>query len=209
MKYWNKVAYLRLAMIGAIIGAMIAEFAFAIDPALAHRFNVALVIPLSNAVSVQGRQIREGFMLATTERDSHSDQESDGHLGGLDVYVSVIDGQGDVAADIGRIARQGEVDIVAAFGSEATLSLVGKLLDGKRVALLVPGQSPFSKPDLPAVAAFMSAYQREHGRGPSAQAAQGYNSARRIAFAVRAQGGVDDTAALVQNFRQTARGFTW
>ena len=209
MKIRSKVASLFHETIGAMIAVMIAEIVFAVDPALAHRFNVALVIPLSNAVAVQGRQFRDGFMLATTERDSHPDQESDGHLGGLDVYVGVIDGHGDVAADIGRMARQGEVDIVAAFGSETTLSLIGKLLDGTRVAVLVPGRSPFSEPDLPAVTAFISAYQREYGRRPSAQAAQGYNSARRIAFAVRAQGGVDDTAALLRSFRQTARGFTW
>ncbi len=146
MKIRNKAAFLFLTMI--------AEIALTINPALAHRFNVALVIPLSKAASVQGRQIRKGFMLATTERDGHPDQESDGHLGGLDVYVAVIDERGDVAADIGRIATQGEVDIVAAFGSEKTLSLIRKLLDGKKVALLLPGLSPFSKSDLPAVAAF-------------------------------------------------------
>ncbi len=201
MKIRNKAAFLFLTMI--------AEIALTINPALAHRLNVALVIPLSKAASVQGRQIRKGFMLATTERDGHPDQGSDGHLGGLDVYVAVIDERGDVAADIGRIATQGEVDIVAAFGSEKTLSLIRKLLDGKKVALLLPGLSPFSKSDLPAVAAFISAYERAYGSKPSSRAAQGYNAARRIDVAVRAQGGVDDTASLLRIFSETARGFTW
>ena len=177
--------------------------------ALAHRFNVALVIPLSNAASAQGRQIRDGFMLATKERDSHPDQESDGHLGGLDVYVTVIDELGDVGAEIGRVARRGELDIVAAFGSETTLSLIGKFLDGKKVALLQPGQSPFARPDLPGVAAFIVAYEREYGGRPTSHAAQGYNAARRIDAAVRAQGGVDDPASLRRNFRETARVFAW
>ena len=177
--------------------AIIVEFALTIDPALAHRFNVALIIPNSNAGSLQSRQIREGFMLATAERDNHPDQESDGHLGGLDVYVKVIDGQGDVAADLRRIATQGVIDIVAAFGSDSTLSIVRKLLDGKMVALLLPGQSPFAKSELPAVAAFISAYEKVYGRRPSSQAAQGYNAARRIDVAVRAQGGVNDTALLL------------
>ena len=92
---------------------LIAGIALTINPALAHRFNVTLVIPKSNAASVQGRQFLDGFMLATTERDSHPDQESDGHLGGLDVYVAVIDGRGDVAADIGRVAAQGDVEFRA------------------------------------------------------------------------------------------------
>ena len=85
--------------------AMIAAIALTINPALAHRFDVALVMPPSDDASAQGRQILEGFMLATAERDSHPGQDSDGHLGGLDVYVTVIDGTGDVAAEIGRLAR--------------------------------------------------------------------------------------------------------
>jgi hypothetical protein len=188
---------------------MMAGITLANDPVLAHRFDVALVVPLSNAASVQGRQIRAGFMLATAERDSHPDQDSDGHLGGLDVYVRVIDGTGDVAADLGRMTARGEVRIVAAFGSETTLSLIRTLLDGTEIALLVPGQNPFSGSGLPAVAAFMSAYQRKYGARPSSHAARGYNAARRIDVAVRAQGGTDDTASLVRNFNETARGFTW
>ena len=201
MKIRIKVALLFLGAIAAI--------APAIDPARAHRFNVALVVPASNAGPAQGRQILDGFMLATAERDSHPDQVSDGHLGGLDVYVTVIDGTADRTKDIIDIVTRADIDIVAAFGSEPTLTLVGKLLDGAKVALLLPGQSPFSRPDLPAVAAFIAAYQARYGARPSRQAAQGYNAARRIDLAVRAQGGVDDTAALIRDFRQTTRGFAW
>jgi outer membrane PBP1 activator LpoA protein len=202
----DKVAVLCLTMMVAI--------GLAIDPALAHRFDVALVVPLSGAASVQGRQFRDGFMLATAERDSHPDQESDGHLGGLDVYVTLIDGHGidghgDVAADIRRAAARGALDIVAAFGSEATLSLIRKLLGGGKTTLLPPGQSPFAKSGLAAVAAFKSAYEKEYGAKPTSQAARGYNAARRIDVAVRAQGGVDDTASLIRSFKATARGFAW
>lgn len=187
-----------------------AGFAFTISPALAHSFNVALILPPSNTSLDKGRQIREGFMLATAERDSHPDQESDGHLGGLDVYVRVIDEQGDINADIGRIVSQGDTDIVAAFVSENRLSLVKNLLQGKEgIALLLPGQSPFSKSDQPAVTAFISAYEREYGRRPTTQAAQGYNAARRIDRAVRAQGGVGDKKSLTRTFIESARNFNW
>ena len=189
--------------------AMIAAIALTINPALAHRFDVALVMPPSDDASAQGRQILEGFMLATAERDSHPGQDSDGHLGGLDVYVTVIDGTGDVAAEIGRLAALGEVDIVAAFGPETTLPPIRRRLDDNKVALLVPGQSPFARADLPAVAAFVSAYEGEYGGRPSSHAGQGYNAARRIDAAVRAQGGVNDTASLLRTFRETAHGFTW
>ena len=169
MKIRKTVAFLSPTIIVAL--------ALTFNLALAHGFNVALVIPLSNTATAQGRQILDGFMLATAERDSHPGQESDGHLGGLDVYVTVFDEKGDVTADIERVTAQGEVDIVAAFGSETTLSLVRKLLDRKKVALLQPGQSPFSKSDLPAVAAFIAAYERKYGGRPSSHAAQGYNAA--------------------------------
>jgi ABC-type branched-subunit amino acid transport system substrate-binding protein len=201
MRTRTKVAFLFVTMIAA--------FGFTISPAFAHRFNVALVVPLSGAALVQGRQIREGFMLATTERDSHPDQESDGHLGGLDVYVTVLDEQGDVAAEIARMATQGEVDIVAALGSARTLSQIKKLLAGKEIALLVPGRTPFSNSGSPSAAAFISAYQSANGGRPSSHAAQGYNAARRIDLAVRAEGGVDDTASLLLGFRETERGFNW
>jgi len=121
--------------------------------ALAHRFNIVLVIPRSDAAPAQGRQIREGFMLATKERDSHPDQESDGHLGGLDVYVTAIDVQGDFATEIARVVAQDEVDIVVAFGSETSLSLIERTLAGSGVALLTPGEPPFGEPGLPGVAA--------------------------------------------------------
>jgi len=201
MKIRDTIAFLLLPVVAGI--------ALSIDPAAAHRFDVALVIPVSGAGSAQGRQIHDGFMLATTERDSHPDQESDGHLGGLDVYVSVIDGNGDVAADIGSVATRGDIDIVAAFGPEKTLSLIGKLLDGTKIALLLPGRSPIPGSDLPAVAAFMTAYHGEHGSRPSSRAARGYDAARRIDAAVRDQGGVDDTASLRRRLGENARPFNW
>jgi ABC-type branched-subunit amino acid transport system substrate-binding protein len=146
-------------------------------------------------------------MLATSERDSHADEESDGHLGGLDVYVTVIDAQGDVGTEFERIVSQVEIDIMAAFGSEETLSLVGKLVEGESIVLLLPAQTPFPQSDMPAVAAFASAYENQYGSKPSTQAARGYNTARRIDVAVRAQGGGDDTELLIQSFKESANRF--
>ena len=177
------------------------------NSARAHRFHVALVIPLSSIAAVQGHRFREGFVLATTERDGHPDEESDGHLGGLDVYIRAIDAQGDVRAELGRIVSQGQADIVVAFGAEKTLPLIGKIIDGTTAILLPPGQFAYAESGLPAE--FILAYERKYGAAPSLQAAQGYSAARRIDMAVRAQGGVDDTASLLRIFSETARGFTW
>ncbi len=175
----------------------------------AHRFNLALVVPLTNTTAAEGQDVRKGFMLATTERDGHPDEESDGHLGGLDVYVSVVDGQGDIAAKMAQIANEGEIDIVVAFGSSKTRAAVTQALKGKGIAVLTPGESPFSRADTPAVARFIAAYEKANGAKPSPHAAQGYNAARRVDAAVRAQGGVDDKASLEQSFRNTSQGFAW
>ncbi len=148
-------------------------------------------------------------MLATAERDSHPGQESDGHLGGLDVYVTVIDELGRAPADAARLVTRGEFDIVVVFGPEETPNRIGRLFEDTGVALLLPGEPPFFEPDLPGVAAFSSAYEREYGSPPSPQAAQGYNAARRIDVAVRAQGGTDDRASLLRTFKETERDFTW
>ncbi len=204
MQIRNTITILLLAAL-----AVLAEMALAISPAFAHRFNVALVIPLSGAASVQGHHIRNGFLLATQERDSHPGQESDGHLGGLDVYVSVIDGNGDVITAVGQIAARGDVDIVATFASEKTRTLIEKILDGTKIALLLPGRSPFSNANLPAVAKFVAAYENEYGGAPSSHAAKGYHAARRIDVAVRDQDGVDDTASLRRSFVETERGLDW
>lgn len=177
-----------------------------LNPAIAHRFNVALIIPLTAAEADRGRQYREGFMLATTERDGHPNEESDGHLGGLDVYVSVIDALGDVGGQVERMVAMGEINIVAAWGSQTTLATVGDRLDGSGIALLRPGQPPS---DVVSLAAFNSAFENHYGVSPTPRAAQGYNAARRIDVAVRAQAGSADTKALRRSFDETASRFNW
>jgi ABC-type branched-subunit amino acid transport system substrate-binding protein len=181
--------------------------ALSVKPALAHSFNAVLVLPLSGGAAEQGRQFRHGFMLATAERDSHPDQESDGHLGGLDVYVRVVDADADALES--RLAAQGKADIAAVFGEKSTRTRVRSWLGGTQTLLLPPGQTPFADPGLAAVARFTAAYRKAYDERPTPAAAQGYNAARRIAKAVRAQGGIGDSAALRRVFRETARGFTW
>ncbi len=180
-----------------------------LNPALADRFYVALVLPLSGPTAVNGDEIRKGFLLATTQRDAHADEESDGHLGNLDSYVSVIDANGDVAAEIKRITSKNQINIIASFASDKTQGLLDKLLTGENIALLQSGPTPFANKNLPAVSAFVSAYNQAYGKNPTVAAARGYNAARRIDVAVRAQEGIDDMDLLRQSFRQTADSFTW
>jgi len=180
----------------ALALTLIAGMALTVTPASAHRFNVTLVIP----ASPEGREIRDGFMLATTEHDSHPDEESDGHLGGLDVYVTAI----EVGAQMASLTG-GQPDIVAVFGAGETSAG----LNESGAVVLTPGQTPFAQAGTAGVAAFKAAYEAAYGVAPTPHAADGYNAARRIDVAVRPLDGADDRASLRQSFSMTAQDFAW
>ena len=196
--------------------AMIAAIALPVSLARAHGFNVALVVPLSGSMAAKGSQIRDGFMLATKERDSHANEESDGHLGGLDVYVFPADDQTPDHSDVKAVLERQRIDIVAAIGSLESVAAAESLNLDAQIVVLTPGETPFPISSQPsgndqsaAVAAFIDSFQKEYGYAPTPSAAHGYNAARRIEAAVRDQGSVDNKEALQQHLLQTARGFNW
>jgi ABC-type branched-subunit amino acid transport system substrate-binding protein len=173
-------------------------------PALAHSFNVAIVTPLSGASAQTGRDVLDGFRLATRERDGHAGEESDGHLGGLDVYMLPVDATGDTAALLGRIDAPDFVLIIAP----------DPVPQG-----LLPGAVDMGPGDMPGftgtgaksagVTRFLQQFEADYGRAASRSAAQGYNAARRIDLAVRLQEGTDDRAALENSLRQSADSLDW
>ena len=52
----------------------------------AHYFDVAIVVPPGD-----GQAAMQAFLLASAERDGHPDETSDGHLGGLDSHVTIVE----------------------------------------------------------------------------------------------------------------------
>ena len=62
----------------------------------AHYFDVAIVVPPGD-----GQAAMQAFLLASAERDGHPDETSDGHLGGLDSHVTIVE-NGDHADAQGR-----------------------------------------------------------------------------------------------------------
>ncbi len=198
-----------------IIIAMTFGLGLTNSPVFAHSFNVSIILPTSGndfgsgSESESVQQIMDGFMLATKERDSHPDEQSDGHLGGLDVYITEIRTHGDIPDHITRIAAQGELDIVVVFAENLPAMLMDTLRREPRIVLLLPGRSPFTQTDLPGVRAFTSSYQSDYGNIPSSWSAQGYNAARRIETAVRQLGAVDDKAALGTLFEETQNSYSW
>ncbi len=198
MRISSKIAA-TIAMAGALLAG----------PAFSHSFNVMLVVPLSGEQEEAGAQFRNGFMLATTERDAHANQESDGHLGGLDVYVSVLDLNEVADSDVSDFAAQNDINIVIATGDMATISKTRALLAAQGVGLLITGVAPQVNSEMAVVAAFRANFERAYGAVPVAEAVQGYNAAQRIEIAVRSQAGVGDGEALALSFEETAGGFEW
>ncbi|VAW22753.1 hypothetical protein MNBD_ALPHA11-1099 [hydrothermal vent metagenome] len=187
---------------------------FSINGALAHSFNVTLIIPLSGTDKAQGDQFLEGFMLATRERDGHPDEESDGHLGGLDVYVTTIDGSENISAQIEMInagaSNPGSgANIVSYLTSEINSASIQNTLDQSNIALLVPGEISNANGELLGDDSFFVTFNEDYNADPTAAAIRGYNAARRIDQAIRAQGSASDVADLMDNFSQSATDFNW
>ena len=198
-----------------ILAAM-AAILLSVNFAKAHSFNVALLIGQSGPAANDDDQIRDGFLLATKERDGHPDEESDGHLGGLDVYLFVAAARDDPVAGAQALLDQVTIEILAVIGPSVSIETIRPLTARSQTILLAPGQTPFPAStattaaiQASAVRAFIDAFQEEYGYAPALPAAQGYNAARRIDAAVRAQGGVSDKAALRQALTESQSAFDW
>ena len=153
-----------------------------------------------------------GFLLATKERDGHADETSNGHLGGLDVYIIPQSAEVIVQFPILKQAPSDRPDIVVVIGAstavDAAFSAAGQESAAIRPgtmhsANLWSGAAPTDSASL--AARYNSAYQQP----ASKWAAEGYNAARRIDVAVRPFGGVDDRAALERALAATAGGLRW
>ncbi len=210
MKVYFMVAALAAALISGPSGAA------------AHSFRAGLLLPFSGPSAGEGKQILDGFMLATKERDAHPDMESDGHLGGLDVYLSRIDGAGapEAAAQKARaLLLREKIEFLAVFASPEALSSLYPAAAGAKVFVLGLGDAPREiagkacPPYFISISrrkgteigrAFAANFQKEYGRAPSRPAALGYDAARLIASAVRALGGeLAGRAALRRAFRES------
>jgi hypothetical protein len=156
--------------------------------ALAHRFEV-LLIASDPATAVD---TYDGFRLATRERDGHSDEESDGHLGGLDVYINTP----AKGATLQTAVNAQAFDFVAVTGALANDAALQDAIRASGVVMVpVAGTKPVTKSAFLGgdfAARFLSA----EGRAASDAATLSYIAARIIDQAVRPQEGVDDRAAL-------------
>ena len=160
------------------------------SPTLAHSFNVVMVVPGDLSQDIH-RDMVLAFLVASEERDAHANQESDGHLGGLDVYITIAgpDERDRIQAadpDILSLPLRGD----ATFGDAVTFGPVNTTAP-KAVAFL-------ARPAAPGLAPFEQRFTARAGQTPGPEATAAYLAARQIGVAVRALGGVDDRAALAR-----------
>ncbi len=158
--------------------------------ALAHSFNVVVALPpgLSDAARAD---VSAAFLVASAERDGHAEEESDGHLGGLDVYLTLAG-----ADDTARIAAA-RPDIVV-----WTTGVAGAAGDAVALSPLPVSSARASdylaRASAPGLPAFAARFTDRTGQAPGAQATATYLAARQIDEAVRALAGVDDRAGLAE-----------
>ncbi len=183
----------------ATVAIFVAGLATCSVGAAAHSFNVGLVVAFTE--STDTRQVRDGFLLAARERDGHPDEEADGHLGGLDVYIYSVDLERESLAGVRALLQREQIDILAVIGPDGAAEKIGPLIAGSRTVLLAPGRLRSTSME-----AFTNAFQAAFGYPPSTPAAEGYNAGRRVDVAVRPLGGVDDRAALRRAFNKSRDG---
>lgn len=160
--------------------------------ALAHSFNLLLVVPEDAAIA---EDMRLAVLLAADERDGHPDNHSDGHLGGLDVYLTDTRQLPDPADWF-----EAEADIVLdallfplahyADRDPEWLALYGTDLDRlDRDALLATAADP-------AIGPFQARFRAATGRDPGPEAQAAYVGARVVDLIVRPLDSADDPGAL-------------
>lgn len=156
----------------------------------AHSFAVAALLPPGTPQATQDA-MRGAFLVASSERDGHADETSDGHLGGLDVFLSFAEPGTVVTADIVVVPLPlAGPDAAKRQAEAAGAALLPAPPTGADAAELLATAAD------PAVPAFAERFRAATGMEPGAEATALYLAARAVDRAVRAQGGVADRAAL-------------
>ncbi|MDH3594312.1 MAG: ABC transporter substrate-binding protein [Rhodospirillales bacterium] len=160
--------------------------------ALAHSFKVGLIAPFSGPAAATGEQLRAGFMVATREADGHPDEDSDGHLGGLDVYVLPVDGAAGTGAMLARVrelVEREEVEILTGLADPRTMAAIRRAAAGTEAIVIELSADAAPARETGDPATFAATFERDYGYKPSRDAFAGYGAARLIDRAVRALGG--------------------
>ena len=194
----------------AAIGILaVAIFAGAPKVVMAHSFIVALDATAADPPEQLTSAI-QGMRLAAGERDSHAAETSDGHLGGIDLFIRVVPAKSAEGITWLRGAPNGAATIVVDFSNSE--SGPSHMMHGDSVVIgpgVLPAGSVWSADAIAVAEGFVARYHAAYGTAPDRQAAQGYNVALRIDRAIRDQGGVQDSRGLQQSLDLSAGGIDW
>jgi hypothetical protein len=154
----------------------------------AHSFDTIFVVPQSGVQAEAGKQARDGFMFAARERDGHPDETADGHLGGLDVYLRMVDSNGaqdDVLAELRDLAARSADDTPRIVAPAALLPAVKDQI-GAAELLAINLNAP-AQPDILTMNGrpFGAAFEAAFGYVPTPAVFAGYGAARQIDKVVR------------------------
>jgi len=183
---------LRITAASILLAGFIAVFGAA-ELANAHSFNALLI-----QGGGDGGDVYEAFRLATKERDGHANEESDGHLGGLDVYILTSDKFDGLSDAI----QNADPDFVIFLGSLIPDNPTRAIMQSLNiVSVEVPEitaqtQAAFLEGAKSGDSNFRDRFRSDYSQDPSDMAILSYIAARLIDFAVREQGEVDDRNAL-------------
>ena len=168
--------------------------------ALGHSFQLGVIVPLSGPDSARGAEALDGLRLATRERDSHPNETSDGHLGGLDSHLVPIDSTlVERPEDLRAALTEQPLDIVTIVYRPADAGTITNILSEPGMPVSCPpadGPVPADKTASAEADEFRQAFQAEFGYAATGAAAIGYNAGRAVDAAVRPLNSVDDRAAL-------------
>ena len=163
----------------------------AASPAFAHEFELLLVAP-DSATEATLEQMRMAFLIASHERDAHPDETSEGHLGGMDVQLTLArmndaEPPADLAFVVAPTTEPGNSVIAALATSSAAVVVHSGHLEAMQQGL---DQGDATTPP------FSDRFQAETGHPPGTEAFAAYLSARLVDLVVRPLGSVSDRDAL-------------
>ena len=172
---------LTLALILSLTGA----------PALAHEFELLLLAPQETTDEALA-QMQAAFLIASQERDSHPDETSEGHLGGMDVQLTLARiGEATAAEDtafvVAPLAVPGDAAVAALAAQSGAV-----VVDSGHLAALPKGLDQGGS----ALPPFADRFRAETGKDPGPEAVAAYLGAQVVELAVRPLNSVDDRETL-------------
>jgi hypothetical protein len=173
-----------LALLAVAVGLSVTS------PALAHSFDTIFIVPVSGPQAAAGKQAQDGFMFAARERDGHPDETADGHIGGLDVFLRIVDAAaatGEAAAKVGEFARRATDDAPWIVGPAEILAAVrSRIGNAEWLSMDISAATPADIPTMDG-RPFGGAFEAAFGYAPTQAVLAGYGAARQIDKIVRAR----------------------